>query len=53
MSTGTATHSSNPLIDYHIIFALVLIALAAAAAGNTWGLGRRWATLTGDRTWLR
>ncbi len=52
-STGEATHSTNPLIDYHIIYALVLIALATAAAGNTWGLGRRWATLVGDRTWLR
>ncbi|MEU0538139.1 DoxX family membrane protein [Amycolatopsis tolypomycina] len=52
-STGEATRSTNPLIDYHIIYALVLIALAAAAAGNTWGLGRRWAALVGDRTWLR
>ena len=52
-STGEATHSTNPVIDYHIIYALVLIALATAAAGNTWGLGRRWATLVGDRTWLR
>jgi thiosulfate dehydrogenase [quinone] large subunit len=52
-STGEATHSTNPVIDYHIIYALVLIALAAAAAGNTWGLGRRWAALVGDRTWLR
>ncbi|MGW3960578.1 hypothetical protein ACWED2_12210 [Amycolatopsis sp. NPDC005003] len=52
-STGEATHSTNPVIDYHIIYALVLIVLAAAAAGNTWGLGRRWAALVGDRTWLR
>jgi thiosulfate dehydrogenase [quinone] large subunit len=52
-STGEATHSTNPVIDYHIIYALVLIVPAAAAAGNTWGLGRRWAALVGDRTWLR
>jgi thiosulfate dehydrogenase [quinone] large subunit len=52
-STGEATHSTNPVIDYHIIYALTLIVLAAAAAGNTWGLGRHWATLIGDRTWLR
>jgi len=45
--------SSNPLIDYHIIYALVLIVLAAAAAGNTWGLGHRWTALVGDRKWLR
>ncbi|WP_410622888.1 DoxX family membrane protein [Amycolatopsis sp. cmx-8-4] len=53
MSTGEATHSSNPIIDYHIIYALILIVVAAAAGGNTWGLGRRWADLTGDRKWLR
>jgi len=52
-STGEATHSTNPLIDYHILYALVLIVLAAAAAGNTWGLGRRWADIVGDRKWLR
>ncbi|MDT7802115.1 MAG: thiosulfate dehydrogenase (quinone) large subunit [Actinomycetota bacterium] len=53
MSTGEATHSSNPIIDYHIIYALILIVVAAAAGGHTWGLGRRWAELTGDRKWLR
>ncbi|MEU7788879.1 DoxX family membrane protein [Amycolatopsis sp. NPDC049159] len=53
MSTGEATHSTNPIVDYHIIYALILIALAAASAGNTWGFGRRWAELAGDRTWLR
>ncbi|MEV6873126.1 DoxX family membrane protein [Amycolatopsis sp. NPDC051128] len=53
MSTGEATHSTNPIIDYHIIYALVLIALAAASAGHTWGLGRRWADAVGDRAWLR
>lgn len=53
MSTGEATHSTNPVIDYHIIYALVLIALAAASAGHTWGLGRRWADAVGERTWLR
>ena len=53
MSTGEATHSTNPIIDYHIIYALILIALAAASAGHTWGLGRRWADAVGDRQWLR
>lgn len=50
---GELTRSSNPLVDYHIVYALVLIVLAVVAAGNTWGLGRRWAGLTGPRTWLR
>jgi len=49
---GEATRSSNPIIDYHIIFAIVLIALAAVYAGNTWGLGRRWAHLVQHNPWL-
>jgi thiosulfate dehydrogenase [quinone] large subunit len=53
MSTGEATHSTNPIIDYHLIYALILIVVAAAAGGHIWGLGRRWAELTGDRKWLR
>jgi thiosulfate dehydrogenase [quinone] large subunit len=44
-SAGTPTASSNPLIDYHVVFIFVVITLALLAAGNTWGLGRRWATL--------
>lgn len=35
--------SSNPVIDDHIIYALVLLGLAAANAGDYLGLGRRWA----------
>jgi thiosulfate dehydrogenase [quinone] large subunit len=37
--------STNPLVDYHIIYALALIAVAATAAGNTWGFGRIWRSL--------
>lgn len=36
------TASNNPLVDYHIIYALALITIAATAAGDTWGLGLRW-----------
>ncbi|NKQ51784.1 DoxX family membrane protein [Amycolatopsis sp. K13G38] len=49
---GQATHSTNPIIDYHFVYAVVLIVLAAAYAGNTWGLGRRWAELVRDNRWL-
>jgi thiosulfate dehydrogenase (quinone) large subunit len=54
-STGAATSSTNPVIDYHVVFIVVLIALAAFAAGNTWGLGRRWASLPviHRNPWLR
>jgi thiosulfate dehydrogenase (quinone) large subunit len=38
--------STNPLIDYHIIYALVLVLSAVLLAGDTWGLGRVWAKLS-------
>jgi thiosulfate dehydrogenase [quinone] large subunit len=44
-SAGAATASTNPIIDYHIVYALALIAVAVTYAGNTWGLGRLWAKL--------
>ncbi|SEC76095.1 thiosulfate dehydrogenase [quinone] large subunit [Streptomyces sp. 3213] len=55
LSDGTVSMSSNPFVDYHLIYAVVLIALAAAGAGVTWGLGKLWATLpiVRDHTWLR
>ena len=48
------TASTNPLVDYHIIYALALIVIAATAAGNTWGLGTQWKKLPVVRTqsWL-
>jgi thiosulfate dehydrogenase (quinone) large subunit len=42
---GEPTMSTNPLVEYHVVYALVLIALALTYAGNTWGLGRAWARL--------
>jgi thiosulfate dehydrogenase (quinone) large subunit len=44
-STGKPSGSVNPLVDYHLIYAIVLIVLAATYAGNTWGLGKTWARL--------
>ena len=44
-SAGEPTMSTNPIVDYHIIYALALIALAVTYAGHTWGLGRLWARL--------
>ncbi|MEU2337954.1 hypothetical protein ABZ608_30995 [Streptomyces sp. NPDC013172] len=45
LSDGSLSMSTNPFADYHLIYAVVLIALAAAGAGATWGLGRVWARL--------
>jgi thiosulfate dehydrogenase [quinone] large subunit len=44
-SAGEPSMSVNPIVDYHIIYALALIALAVTSAGRTWGLGRWWAKL--------
>ena len=44
-SAGEPSMSTNPIVDYHIIYALALIALAVTYAGHTWGLGRWWARL--------
>jgi thiosulfate dehydrogenase [quinone] large subunit len=44
-SAGEPTMSTNPIVDYHIIYALALIALALTYAGHTWGFGRLWARL--------
>ena len=39
---GANAASNNPLVDYHIIYALALIVVAVLAAGDTWGFGRQW-----------
>ncbi|OLT09604.1 hypothetical protein BJF78_30235 [Pseudonocardia sp. CNS-139] len=52
---GSASGSTNPVVDYHLIYALVLVVLAATAAGDTWGLGRWWKGLPFVRrnTWAQ
>ena len=37
--------STNPLVDYHIIYAVALIVVAALAAGDYWGFGKVWKSL--------
>ncbi|MFF0223997.1 hypothetical protein [Streptomyces sp. NPDC004629] len=55
LSDGSPTMSTNPFVDYHVIYAVALIAVAVAGAGATWGLGRLWGGLpvVRDRAWLR
>jgi thiosulfate dehydrogenase [quinone] large subunit len=47
--------STNPLVDYHLIYALALIVCATCLAGDTWGLGTWWRELRVVRAhpWLR
>jgi len=44
-AAGEASGSTNPIMDYHLIYAIALIVLALTYAGHTWGLGRLWARL--------
>jgi thiosulfate dehydrogenase [quinone] large subunit len=44
-SKGAPSGSSNPLVDYHLLYAVVLIVLALTYAGSTWGLGKMWARI--------
>jgi thiosulfate dehydrogenase [quinone] large subunit len=51
--------STDPLVDYHVVYALALVALALVAlaslsAGDTFGLGRAWRRLpiVRDQRWL-
>jgi thiosulfate dehydrogenase [quinone] large subunit len=44
-SAGEPSMSTNPIVDYHVIYALVAIVAALAYAGHTWGLGKLWARL--------
>ncbi len=52
-STGDPSGSTNPITDYHFIYAVGLVVLAATYAGSTWGLGRQWARLpfVNKHTW--
>ena len=54
-SAGQATMSTNPVVDYHIVYALALIVVAWTNAGDTWGFGRRWSHVPAvrDKAWLR
>ncbi|MFF6999051.1 hypothetical protein ACFY93_29435 [Streptomyces sp. NPDC008313] len=55
LSDGSASMSTNPFADYHVVYAVVLVALALFSAGDTLGLGRLWARLPLVRHsgWLR
>ncbi|MFD6177902.1 MULTISPECIES: DoxX family protein [unclassified Isoptericola] len=50
-----AAGSQNPVVDQHLLYAALLVALALTRAGDTWGLGRAWAAspVPGSAGWLR
>jgi len=42
MWTAVLPPENNPFMDYHLVYALILVALALVGAGRTFGLGARW-----------
>ena len=52
-SAGDPSGSTNPFMDYHLIYALVLIVLAVIGAGRYFGIAPWWARVTGGKAWLR
>ena len=44
-AAGKPSGSSNPLTDYHFIYAVTTVVLALTYAGHTWGLGKWWVSL--------
>ncbi|MFL6110576.1 MAG: DoxX family membrane protein [Catenulispora sp.] len=44
-SAGKPSGSTNPITDYHFIYAIGAVVVALTYAGHTWGLGRWWAQL--------
>jgi len=45
-SAGEPSGSTNPIIDYHVIYAISAVVAALTYAGHTWGLGRWWTQLS-------
>lgn len=50
-----ASGSTNPVVDYHVVYALALIVGSVLLWGDTWGLGRWWGSLEAvqKNPWLR
>jgi thiosulfate dehydrogenase [quinone] large subunit len=44
-SKGEPSGSTNPVTDYHFMYAVAAVVLALTYAGHTWGLGKWWASL--------
>ncbi|MBV9923329.1 MAG: hypothetical protein JOY78_21130, partial [Pseudonocardia sp.] len=44
-AAGEPSGSTNPVVDYHVIYAIALVVVAATNAGRTWGAGRPWSRI--------
>ena len=52
-SAGELDRSSNPFIDYHLIYALAADRAGRHRGRTYFGLGRWWARVTSGNSWLR
>lgn len=54
-SAGQPSGSVNPIVDYHLVYALVAIVAALTFAGRTWGFGKMWesTSLVKRLPWLK
>ncbi|MET0863072.1 MAG: DoxX family membrane protein [Nakamurella sp.] len=52
-STGAPNGSSNPFVDYHLIYALSAIVLAVIGAGSYYGVAKWWSGITKGNAFLR
>jgi thiosulfate dehydrogenase [quinone] large subunit len=41
-SAGDPTGSTNPFMDYHLVYAIGMIVVAVLGVASTWGLGHWW-----------
>ncbi|WP_221934975.1 DoxX family protein [Georgenia yuyongxinii] len=48
-----ALGGTNPITDSHWVEAMLLIIAAVTLSGDTWGVGKWWAKMIGNKTWLR
>jgi thiosulfate dehydrogenase [quinone] large subunit len=55
MWTAVLPPANNLFMDDHLVYAMVLVLLAALGAGRTWGLGKAWESLSivKHNGWLR
>jgi thiosulfate dehydrogenase (quinone) large subunit len=55
MWLGSLPYDTNPFFTYHLLYALLFVAFAVGAVGNTWGLGARWerTALVQKAPWLK
>jgi thiosulfate dehydrogenase [quinone] large subunit len=53
-AAGKPSGTTNPITDYHFIYAVTSVVLALTYAGHTWGLGKWWASrpLVQKNRWL-